>query len=99
MPTNQYLNKNDTEKEINFRPHMTKNNTFTEKFLASVLSISPYSLHKTGTLLHNSGEIMIYGKENAREYRLEDAYVLLTKYTKKEQIKALKQFKKEFFHE
>ena len=86
------------EGQINFKLNMTKNNLFSEEFLASALSISILSLHKTTTLLVNKGEIMVYGKEDLREYKIEDVYVILTKYSNKEQVKVLDQFKKEFFH-
>lgn len=80
-----------------FKANLNKDHRFTENFLAGVLAISPFNLHKTTTMLSNSGEIMIYGKENAREYRIEDAYIILTRYRKKHQVDALNQFKKEFF--
>ena len=84
--------------KICFKFNMNKYARFSEDFLASILSISKERLHKTATLLRNSGEIMFYGDNESREYRLEDVYVLLTKHTKNPQIKALNQFKNEFFH-
>lgn len=84
---------------FDFKSNMTRNKTFTEKFLAKILSLSSKKIQKITTLLKNTGEIMIYGEENSREYKLEDVYVILTKCSKKEKIKVLNQFKKEFFHD
>ena len=86
------------ETQINFKSHMTKNNTFYENFLAHVLSVPVERLHKTSNLLVDTGEIMVYGDEFSREYKLEDAYIILTRFKKKEHVKILEQFKKEFFH-
>ena len=86
------------DNKICFKLNMNKFARFSEEFLASILSISIERLHKIGTLLRNSGEIMTYENENLREYKLEDVYIILTKYTKNGQIEALNQFKNEFFH-
>ena len=85
--------------KINFKSHMNKDFRFSEEFLANVLCISKLRLHKTTTLLSNNGEIMIYGDDESREYKLEDAYIILTSHKKKEHVKVLEQFKEEFFHD
>lgn len=90
---------NSTNNKFTFKENITKGQMFSENFLASVLSVSLRNLRKTASLLRNEGEIMIYGDEYEREFKLEDVYIILTKYTKKEQVKVLEQFKMEFFRD
>jgi hypothetical protein len=87
------------DRKINFKFHMNRHDRFSEEFLADILCVSRLRLHKTTTLLCNTGEIMIYGSEDSREFKLEDVYIILTRHKKKHQVNVLEQFKKEFFND